>query len=145
MIRELLEATLTFRESPSSETPVEDRFDSSLDAIARFKAVLLHEAADAMREPVASPSTFPYQPVDVDTGEPGATPKVVHTPLVEATTPLGEREKAAEREVVERPLQAGQVSDLGLHRREMGHALLLVWLQGSCRSRHTPRATSLPV
>jgi hypothetical protein len=36
--------------------------------------------------------------LSVDTGEPGATPKVVHTPVVEATTPLSEREAAAERE-----------------------------------------------
>ncbi len=36
--------------------------------------------------------------LSVDTGEPGATPKVVHTPLVDATTPLSEREAAAERE-----------------------------------------------
>lgn len=36
--------------------------------------------------------------LSVDTGEPGATPKVVHTPVVEATTPLGEREAKAERE-----------------------------------------------
>ena len=36
--------------------------------------------------------------LSVDTGEPGATPKTVHTPVVEAVTPLGEREAAAARE-----------------------------------------------
>ena len=61
--------------------------------------------------------------LSVDTGEPGGTPKVVHTPLVEATTPLSEREAAAEREeAATRAQENAQLQKLAAHCQKVADA-----------------------
>ena len=48
--------------------------------------------------PALEINTEPDRRLSVDTGEPGLTPKIIHQPIVDATTPLSEREAQDARE-----------------------------------------------
>ena len=97
--------------------------DSAPDRKAAFIALILqHQKAseDTSLRPVSELELPDKRRLSVDTGEPGATPKVVHTPLVEATTPLGEREAAAEREKAAKAAdEAARLKKLAAHCEEV--------------------------
>lgn len=72
----LLRSALTFREASERTSPLPSTFDSKESAISIFVDVLLHEANDAMKEPLSSPPDQPFlSPVDIDTDEPGIVDK----------------------------------------------------------------------
>lgn len=68
----LLRCALTYRDAASRTRPLTSTFESPTDAVAEWMRVLMHEAGEAMREPLAEAPEHPYlHPVDVDTDDPG--------------------------------------------------------------------------
>lgn len=69
---QLLSCAVTFHGAARNEAAVPATFDDARAAVATWSRVLLHEAAEAMQEPLAARPEMPYlHPVDVDTDEPG--------------------------------------------------------------------------
>lgn len=72
MAEHLLACAITYRDASVRDTPLPLTFASATSAVAELMAVLLHEAREAMMQPLDTPPTQPYlHPVDVDTDEPG--------------------------------------------------------------------------
>lgn len=68
----LLGATLTYRDANERNERLEQTFLNLSSAVNTFTDVLLHEAHEAMKEPLSSPPDHPFMhPVDVDTNQPG--------------------------------------------------------------------------
>lgn len=73
---ELLSCTLTFRDATPRTEELANTFETVGDAVKEWMHVLLHEAHESMKEPLATPPIQPYlHPVDVDTNEPGIVDK----------------------------------------------------------------------
>lgn len=69
---ELLSCTMTFRNASSRQERVQSTFASADEAVRVWLDVLLHEAREAMREPLAAVPRARYlHPVDVNTDTPG--------------------------------------------------------------------------
>ena len=69
---EMLGCALTFRDAPPRDAPLATTFEDEGQAVAEWMRVLLHEAREAMQEPLEGVPDVPFlSPVDLDTAEPG--------------------------------------------------------------------------
>lgn len=68
----LLSSVVTFRDAATRDAPVPTTFASGEEAVQCWFETLLHEAHEAMTQPLERRPTDPYlHPVDLDTQEPG--------------------------------------------------------------------------
>ena len=73
---QLLACTLTYRDAEVRTTPLCSEHSTAERALEEWKKVLLHEAHEAMAQPLrALPEHLYLHPVDVDTDEPGIVDK----------------------------------------------------------------------
>ena len=87
--QELLASAITFHEAPLRGELLPATFASSEESVARWTEVLLHEAREAMREPLKAPPESPYlHPVDVDTEEPESSAEETAVRYFDVRPPL---------------------------------------------------------